>query len=274
MKVEPLHRYAGPQLPTHDVVEQHPELLRLLPRRWQANSTVVAALSACLAMSVCSSSDAADRVTNVAPIFAHGRGYGSFGCVAVNPPIFLSESEARQVIIEEARRAGIRFSPTSRVLKNITMPTNVTVASVDDGKGGVTNEPRYGTQVVDVQVDGVEQTRNIAFEYVSEQDLKDLKTGTTTWGMVTSHDTLGTAKALVEGINKTKPGGTYGVFYDPAIGWSDARKTIDMKPEDFLKGDSQARSDMVDAAANRLAKEELRKQVQDFIKWLKAQGVV
>lgn len=272
MRIEPIRYYAKPQLPTRDVVDEHPELLRLLPRRWQANTTVVAALSACLAMAACSNADAADRPTAVAPVFEHGKGSGSFGCSAVNPPIFLSEGDARQVIIEEAKRSGIRFSSDGRTLKDITMPTNGTLARVDDGKGGAKWEPKSGTQVLSIPVDGLEMQRNIAFEYVSELDLKELKTGTTTWGMVTSHDTLGTARALAEGIGKTKPGGTYGVFYDPAIGWSDAYDTL--KPIDYSKGDWQTRGEMTRAAANRMAKEELRKQVQDFIKWLKAQGVI
>lgn len=272
MRIEPLQKYAEPRLPTRDAVEEHPELLRLLPKRWQTNSAVVAALTACLAMTTCGNTEAAERVTNVAPVFEHGKGSGSFGCSAVNPPIFLSEGDARQVIIEEAKRAGIRFSSDGRTLRDLTMPTDGTLGRVGDGKGGAKWEPKFGTQVISVPIDGLEQKRNIAFEYISEQDLKDLKTGTTTWGMVTSRDTLGTAKALAEGINRTKPGGTYGVFYDPAIGWSDAYDTL--KPIDYSKGDWQTRADMTNAAANKLAKEELRKQVQDFIKWLKAQGVI
>ncbi len=271
MRIEPLHRYADPQLPTHDVVQEHPELLRLLPKRWQANATVVAALGACVAMSATGDAQAADRPTKVAPIFEHGKGSGSFGCSAVNPPIFLSEGDARQVIVEEAKRAGIRFGSDGRTLKGITMPTDGTLARVDDGKGGAKWEPKSGTQVVSIPMDGLEQKRNIAFEYISEQDLKDLKTGSTTWGMVTSRDTLGTAKALAEGITKTKPGGTYGVFYDPAIGWSDAYDAA--KPHDHTQHYSVI-GERTNAMAAKMAREELRKQVQDFIKWLKAQGVI
>jgi len=46
----------------------------------------------------------------VAPIFRHGAGHGSFGCKAVNPPVFLSEDEARQVIIEEGETGGLSFT--------------------------------------------------------------------------------------------------------------------------------------------------------------------
>lgn len=272
MRIEPLRTYAEPQLPTRDAVDAHPELLRLLPRRWQANATVVAALTACLAMTACSNSEAAEKPTRVAPVFEHGTGSGSFGCVAVNPPIFLSEGDARQVIIEEAKRAGIRFSPNGRTLKDITMPTDGTLARVDDGKGGAKWEPKFGTQVISIPIDGLEQKRNIAFEYISEQDLKDLRTGTTNFGTAGSQTTIGTAKALAEGIGKTKPGGTYGVFYDPAIGWSDAREKA--KPLDYSSPDWQARNAKIKSAANEMAREELRKQVQDFVKWLKAQGVI
>src|SRR5450759_3640970 len=107
MKIEPIREYMGPRLPTREIVDENPELLRLLPKRWQTNSTVVAALTACLVMTSCRNGQAASTPTKVAPVFEHGKGVGSFGCIAVNPPIFLSEDEARQVIVEEAKRAGI-----------------------------------------------------------------------------------------------------------------------------------------------------------------------
>ena len=40
MKLAPLKNYRGPDYPTREILDQHPELLRVLPRRWR-NSPVV-----------------------------------------------------------------------------------------------------------------------------------------------------------------------------------------------------------------------------------------
>jgi hypothetical protein len=112
MKVKPIKHYAGPNIPTSQILEEHPELLHLVPRRWHGNPTVIAALAGvCVLVSGCRQSAAKPAASRVAPLFQHGDGRGSFGCRAVNPPVFLSESEARQVIMDEAKRAGINFAP-------------------------------------------------------------------------------------------------------------------------------------------------------------------
>lgn len=272
MKIEPLQRYAEPQLPTRDIVNAHPELLRLLPKRWQANSAVVAALTACLALTNCGRSNAADTPTKVAPVFEHGTGVGSFGCIAVNPPIFLSEDEARQVIVEEAKRAGISFAPDGKTLQDVTLNTNGTFEPIKDAEGKWQYHTRYERQSRTIALDGLDKKRNIAFEYVSEKDLKDWKAGVTLRGTAGDDDLIGTAKALDAGIAAAKPGGVYGVFYDPAIGYKDAREKAG--PLDYSTGDWQTRNAKIDAVAGQMAREELKKQVQEFIKWLKAQGVI
>lgn len=272
MKIEPLRSYAEPQLPTREIVDEHPELLRLLPKRWQANSAVVAALTACLALTTCGKSQAAHSPTKVSPVFEHGDGIGSFGCIAVNPPVFLSEDEARQVIVEEAKHAGISFAPDGKTLHDITLNTKGTFEPVKDAEGKWHYHTNYGRQTRSIALDGFDRKRNISFEYVSQQDLKDWNAGVTVNGTSRNDDMIGTAKSLDDGIAKAKPGGTYGVFYDPAIGWKDARaKTTDLIP---LSQDWKTENAKVDATAAKMAREELRKQVQDFIKWLKAQGVI
>ena len=102
--------------------------------------------------------------------------------------------------------------------------------------------------------------------------MKDWKSGFTAWGTAGGYDLIGTAKGLRDGIAKAKPGGAYGVFYDPTVGWNDA--SAKAGPLDYKTSDSQARIAKIHAAASQLAREELRKQVQDFILWLKAQGVI
>lgn len=273
MNIEPLRHYATPQLPTHDIVSEHPELLRLLPKRWQGNSAVVAALAACIAMSTCAADAATTKAkpkakpkpapkiaSRIAPIFTHGSGIGSFGCEVVNPPTFLSEAEARQVIIEEAKRAGIIFTADSKILPKVELPTTT--------REWGNKQPQRKIKGWPVGLDGTDAKRGgVSFEYVSREDMikwqgdpSDHPTST-----LISYDVAGAAKDLQAGIAKAKPVGTYAVFYDPV-----ALQKMSFGPSaDFDAAQGQAY-----AAAYDEARENLRAQVKDFIKWLKAQGVI
>lgn len=116
MELKPLGRYGEPRYPTHHILEEHPELLRLIPRRWQGNRLALAALGMAAGIVLGSQRASAQEVaaTNepasmVAPLFVHGQGRGALGCVAVSPPVFLSEAEGRAVIEEELRTVGLSF---------------------------------------------------------------------------------------------------------------------------------------------------------------------
>ena len=99
--MQPLHHYRPPAYPTRDIVTAHPELLRLLPRRWRGNTLVAGALaSACLIVSARWSPALAGKKSHAAavPIFVHSSGRVSYGCMAIAAPTFLSEDEARHVV--------------------------------------------------------------------------------------------------------------------------------------------------------------------------------
>lgn len=158
MKVAPVTRYTEPRFPTHAILDAHPELLRMVPARWRNNHAVLTVLaSLCLAMTgskaIASSANPAKVghtpiPSQVAPIFEHGVGHGAFGCQAVNPPVFLSEEEARQVIVEEGKRAGIFFSPDSITLPDIKVPITNEWNTLKDAK----------TKVHTLKLDGTDQS--------------------------------------------------------------------------------------------------------------------
>lgn len=267
MKIEPVRRYATPQLATREIVDENPDLLRLLPKRWQSNAAVVAAVAACVALSSCAAS-AAGKTTGkakppvtsrIAPVFIHGEGIGAFGCEVVNPPTFLSEDEARQVIVEEAKRAGIKFEQTTKTLPNIQMPT--TPREFGD------KQPKRQMKAQAIVLDGVDKKRNIAFEYVSEGDLVKWQGDPSDHPASTliSYNIGGAAKDLQAGLAKGKPVGTYAVFYDPV-----ALAKLRYAPGQDLE-EQRIRAE---GAAIDEARAELRAQVRDFIKWLKGQGVI
>lgn len=266
MRVQPIRRYTSPRYPTASVLDAHPELLRLLPGRWRSNSLVLAGLAATggLVLTGCRPSWAETFTgeLKVAPIFTHGDGRGAFGCVAVNPPVFLSEEEARSVIVEEAKAAGITFEADVLALPEVRVPETTENGSVLPGEG---EEAR--TRVRELRLDGTDREHRISFEYVSREDFEAWKADDGgPMSTVSSFDLIGTAKVLREGLTTADApeDGIAAVLYDPM--------------ERYLQ-DNEGLAGRVDwEQAEKDAKErasvELRKQVKDFIEWLKAEGVI
>jgi hypothetical protein len=155
LQVRPVNKYRVPSYPEKIDVLRDPVLLKTIPERWKHNVHIGMALSSILAftLSGCSSGklvpDDSSGITiknsnqkteplvaGVAPIFEHGNGRGSFGCVSVAPPSFLSEEEAFQAIQEEAKLYGIEFDKTGLELKNVGIPeTMYYLKPVNEGAG-------------------------------------------------------------------------------------------------------------------------------------------
>jgi len=266
MRVQPVRRYTDPRYPAASALDTHPELLRLLPRRWRSNSLVLAGLAATggLLLAGCRPSwaDTFKGELKVAPIFTHGDGRGAFGCVAVNPPVFLSEEEARGVIIEEAKTAGIVFETDVLTLPEVRVPETTENGSVLPDEG---EEPR--TKVRELKLDGTDRERRISFEYVSQDDYEAWKADDGgPMSTVSSFDLIGTAQVLRDGlaVAHAAEDGTVAVLYDPMERY--------LEDTDQVAGGvdwQQAEKD-----AKERAKAQLRKQVKGFIEWLKAEGVI
>lgn len=285
MQIQPVRRYGVPSYATKEILQQHPELLKLVPERWQHNPAVLSALAAlCMLMvgsrAVAATDQNGDKkktppASAVAPIFEHGNGYGAFGCSAVNPPVFLSEDEARQAIIEEAKKAGIEFKLNGPKLSKLEIP--ITDGNLPPREPDPKAVPEPKTKEGTLDLDGTDKRHRISFEFVSDMDFKDWEKDHDAITMVQIQDVKGTAKALRNGIEKAKPKGVYGVFYDPGIGWDDLKtRKPDLYKEIYKdwSGDWQVRVKQFEDGAREVAKEDLREQVKDFVKWLKAQGVI
>jgi len=243
MRVTPIKQYESPSFPTRSILDERPELLLYIPRRWRTNPAVIAALTSMCALMVgyrsLADGDQGKPVeSRVAPIFQHGGGGRAYyGCVSVNAPVFLTDADAEAVIREEGERAGIHFEKHVWVLKNVTLSLS------KPGAAGDASESKE--RVVDLHLDGSDKSRAISYEYISETDSGVWGTG--------SGDTYGTAVVLRDSLAKLSPKGTYGVFYAPSAESEVAGKRV---------------------SATATTREQLRAQVQDFIKWLKAQGVI
>ncbi len=272
MRVAPVRSYARPGYPIRPEVDANPELLRLLPKRWQGNAAVVAALTACVAMSGCGK-NGANAPSRVAPVFVHGEGMAAFACIAVNPPVFLSEDEARKVIVDEAKRSGIAFDSDGKTLQRMSLPS---IPSTKQVKWKLVYQERK-PHSLSVRLDGYDARQRIAYEYVSGDDLEKWKSGIrSNLRIVGSYsDVKGTAKALRASMAKAKVAGTYAVFYDPLPDVADVDKGFGSETEyQAASRDWSGKRAKLQAMQKDVAREQLRAQVKDFIKWLKAQGVI
>jgi hypothetical protein len=152
LKIKPVEKYPDPKLPAKQILESHPELLGLVPKRWQTNPAVLTALAVLTAMvSGCGEKQAGTMHAAVAPVFIHGEGRGSFGCKIINPPAYLTEDEAGDVVRQEAKRAGIVFRQPGDTLKNVAAP-------VTDRYG----ETGKKTQRASLRLDGTDIRRHIS----------------------------------------------------------------------------------------------------------------
>lgn len=314
LKVNPVAKYDSPEYPTNAVLDEHPELLKLVPRRWRGNPAVVAALTGmCLLVSThragAAQEEAAKPQARIAPIFQHGEGRGSFGCIATNPPVVLSEEEARELINEEAKKAGIVFAPDSHIYPQVVAPPKQRTTPPD--------------RIPTFTFDGTDKRLNVHYEFMSREDgdkwrsAESLRVHTVTTRvdghMVTTvsglsglsslytDDLLTCATSLRDRLETARVPGSSVVFYDPMtvpvltsgvdlkIHRIEVKKATEDQPREQIPGASAGISDPIAAPAvssrtdylngprdeaKKASAEQLREQVRDFIKWLKAQGVI
>jgi hypothetical protein len=271
MQVTPVRSKRQPQYPTHEILALHPELLALVPERWRMNPLVLRVLAGVVSLSFSAEMANAQKqktvASHVAPLFMHGDGRGAFGCQAINPPVFLSEEEAKQVIREEAQKAGLSFEASGYQLKNATVPlTHQFWCSEEDE-----NSTKPKTQQMDLKLTGFDKNHQVAFEYVSTDEIE-------AWtpknqgcvSSVSSYDLLGAAKTLANGLQHQAGTPWIGIFYEPAAAsYGRVHLSKNATDAEYKKAyDAEAKK------AKAIDAEELRKQVRDFVGWLKAQGVI
>ena len=297
MKITPVKRYRTPNFPIHEVLKKHPELLRLVPKRWANSPLVLSALAfACLILA--SRAEAAETAWDetgfdeasieqtdvlcdvpgflhdrceagsrvipeagaknqrIAPIFQHGSGRGSYGCQSTASPVFLTEDEARKVIREETVSAGLRFEFDVKTLEAVETPLAARQIAHDDTDRR-TNAAKVRTHRDRLVMDGTDQMRNISFEFVSRQDFRNWDFGYYSYGGIETIDIRYTAEVLRHNLTstETEDTGVVGVFYDPVHYAS-------------------PRNNRTAASARKASINDLKKQVRDFIAWLKAEGII
>ncbi len=281
MDLKPVKNYKSPKYPDKKIILTNPDMLKLVPNRWSKSISTKIAFSSLLIMTLTACgqkydnsyksggqentsvgasvygsdhpNDPSNQTGCVAPIFEHGDGRGSFGCDSVAPPAFLSEEEAYQIICDEAKKRGINLEKTNELLKDIQIPVTYTfpekfIPNPDNPDELIAEYPSKTKKAGDLELDGYDKNKKIAFEFVSVDDFKGWQGESRIVSSVEGYQVLDAAKTLREGISEKENNKYIGVFYDP------------ISNVDFSKAES--------------SKKLLRQQVADFIEWLKAINVI
>ncbi len=287
-----LSEYKIPNYPRKEEVQAQPSLLRKsVYKRWQKlfDLGVSGMLAAGLSLSGCSEEAATTNPTLgrqititqnpdssqtrtvtpkklaalVAPVFEHGEGRGSFGCVSVTPPAFLSEDEALVVIKEELGKYGINFDKEKVLLDNIKIAYGKEPARKNDNLKKDKLQP--------LEIDRMDSDKNIYIEYVSIADYF-LLGGDRSDFSIQTFDFKQVAKETRKKLNRNIKHGVYCVFYDPFFS-PDYKDIID----NMRNNGRDASRDMMEVVHKKgieSSKAQLRQQVQDFADWLKEKKVI
>lgn len=225
---------------------------------------LAAAAAAAAAAGISGCSGDANVSTVVAPIFVHGDGRGSAGCVVVAPPVFLSEEEALQVIREELAKVGVTLGegmPLADVKVEYEDPESRIAFANDDWLGDV---PRSTVQPADLSA--LDRNRRVGVSYITTKDYDQYRGGV--FSTVTSWNTRDLAQKVADSVREQARRDLYvGVFYDPMESW-DFDDVASAKPDEEESESWKSRFDKVEAAAKRRSRDQLRKQVRDFVAWL------
>jgi hypothetical protein len=273
MQPTPLRKYRIPGYPTRLEVLEQPELLeRHLPPGWRATAEMAGLAGVFLALNSTLRAEepkqpAKPEAAIVAPIFEHGEGRGVDGCVAIAPPVFLSEEEAMQIIAEELSRAKIDVSKRDIALSGVTIPLREWAFGKEGGKLEWQIREVRG-EVLPLEVDILDDEHNVAVEFVSHSDYYKVG-GARENSTIEQYAFKEVAGYIARQASKKGKGVRIGIFYDPLTPYN-PKAVYEEKDLELLK----QKFEELRTSARTESKRLLRLQVKDFIDWLKGQGVI
>ncbi|MCL2757621.1 MAG: hypothetical protein FWD43_06045 [Coriobacteriia bacterium] len=280
LKITPVAKQVIPRYPDQYSTQLDSLLLENKPLRWMKAPVTGAVLTAVVALGLAGCSPSVGATTmgdpqplpttltdtphvlpNIpvdgsiqTPFFEHGRGIGSYGCVSITAPVFLSEADAYSIISTEFKRLDLTVQRGGPTVVDIQVPA--VDPSYPGGSVGTTN----GDLVFDFSV----KDKNIVMEYVSYQDM-EMWEAHGSYSTVYRYDYIEAAKTLNDSLNASYPQNIHGVFYEPAELGFKINDSETPEREIIMYSSEETR---------QRAQDELRAQVKDFIEWLIAQGVI
>ena len=250
LKILPVLTKKAPKYPDKYSVALDKMLLDNTPTRW--NTPLVKSITGtALSFSIMATLAGCVPKEKVAPLFEHGDGVGTIGCMSVAAVLFLSEADALQIITDEFAKHGLTATESGRVIDNISLPV------IDTKRNRLSEEQHtansFGSLSLDLDLVGT----NVVMEFISLEDYQAFpKRANVPSGLsITSYKIKPAADQLVtafKDLDNTDT--TYATFYDPV--YDRYSYTTPLPSTDTTSA------------------ELLREQVRDFIEWLAAQGVI
>lgn len=256
LTVEPVLSYTPRKYPVKERVQAHPELLEPIPARWKRSPALCAALALTVAAGLSGCTPRKGAVKLFGSNLSKVMGDGIVRQGMVTPPAFLSESEACQIIREEAEARGLCLGQGEMILSG-DFP-------VPDVAASATYSAAQRTWNGQLRMDGYDDQAGAGFEYVSKEDIDQwVEQATGEEACVAQYRFDQTAHRLTEAMQDQQRSswGHIGIFYDPGTTF------VDQKGEAWDEAAYQQ-------AQKKYKIEQLRLQVRDFLDWLAAEGII
>ena len=311
MTIQPIKSYKTPAYPTYEESKRDAHLLERLPRRWGKNP-IASLLGTGILIQIAGTNSRGDEpvkdvevkivepleqgrkaianavralpATRVAPILEEALakdGRGSFGCVAVASPVFLSENEALDLIQAELEKAGLTVQDFVTV-DGLSVPdANAQPQWERMGQGGL--RPRKielknlveGAYTFDLGT----KDKSVVIKFLRMEDFDQWKELSFHGSSVWSVDLSWLASQVSDAFKKRTKGEpvTIGIFFDPIVyDRSYDNDGLDLhglewKQRSYVQTQIDAQNPIKDPKAR--AREKLRQQVLHFVEYLKKEGV-
>jgi hypothetical protein len=285
----PLSHYNGAKYPTKEQIQLHPELLRIIPRRWAHNPVVLTALGLVLSagLTACGTTSQSILPDNSAPAASGetaasnqpGSDHSPASVAsaedsaeasvndpeALDIPIFAHgtgrgsygcESVAPPVFLSEEE--AMQVIAEECAAQGIDISGQKTISGTFPATStlpvAISDSDSDKTYTGELQLDGYSEDLGIGVEFVSTDDIKDWRSNPRSISTVDEYDLKGTAQRLVDCTDNVA------VFYDPTA--DDYNDFTGSNEESYVE------------SSREKSLEELREQVRDFLQWLKGQGVI
>ena len=285
----PLSHYKEASYPTKEQIALHPELLRIVPRRWANNPVVLTALGLVLSagLTACGTTSQSASPDNLSPTASEEAVASSVPTSHQSPssaasaedstetsandpealdiPIFAHgtgrgsygcESVAPPVFLSEEEAMQVIAEECAAQGIDISGKKTISgtfpaTSTLPEGISGSDSDKTYTGELT---LDGYSEGLGIGVEFVSTDDIKDWRSNPRSISTVDEYDLKGTAQRLADCTDNVA------VFYDPTA--DDYRAFTGSNEESYVESSKEK------------SLEELREQVRNFLQWLKGQGVI
>lgn len=306
MKVNPIKKYRISSYPTREqFIKDKMQLKENIPESWKSKKVITGALAVFLFGSSTSNSGKIndknnqvifsetkvtpesksetkiikeEKTPSIAPLFIYGDGRGASGCVVINPPVFMSESDARQLIESELKKEGIIFNKKNYQVENLFFDENSEWGHYLDESEDDFSQYRK-KEKYPVEMDAYSSDLNLAYEFVAVDDYFKFG-GEVSGSTAQGYDLIEAAENLRYKMKRYGKINTV-IFYDPLA--KPERGIPQNSSYEALKSWNYGFKDKNDneeppfdyfTAKNEDSVILLKKQISDFIEWIKKEGLI